>query len=132
MLSLCPFPSVLLARAPFHYFLLRCAGAASPHISHSAASEQSAPKNKRKRPNKTTTNKPTATILLFLIEQDTSDKGTIPTNRREFTLLSSPEMVLDGVTQTQEVETPQTHQELEDPLGIRKSRGGTRLARTDG
>lgn len=44
--------------------------------------------------------------MLFLIEQDTSDKGTIPMNRRELTLLPSPEMVLDRVRQMQEVETP--------------------------
>lgn len=45
-------------------------------------------------------------------------------NRRELTLLPSPEMVLDRVRQMQEVETPWTHQELQDPVGIRKSRGG--------
>lgn len=44
-----PFPSVLLARAPFHRFLLHRAGASSPCapslpvVSHLAASEQSAP-----------------------------------------------------------------------------------------
>lgn len=45
-------------------------------------------------------------MLLFLIELDISNKGTVPLNRREFTLPPSPEMVLDGARQMHKVETP--------------------------
>ena len=51
-------------------------------------------------------------MLLFLIEQDTFNKGTVPPNRREFMLPPSPEMVLDGARQMHKVKPPGTPQEL--------------------
>lgn len=51
-------------------------------------------------------------MLLFLIEPDTSNKGSVPPNRRDFMLPPSPEMVLDGARQIHKVEIPQTPPEL--------------------